>query len=365
MNETFVGIDVSKDSLEVALRPSNTVQSFTNDDEGIAQLIESLRPQQPALIVLEATGKYERPVARALAVEGLLFNIINPRQGRAFARATGVLAKTDRIDALLLARFAEVLQPEARSLKDEQTEALSDLVIRRRQIVEMITAEKNRLALATKRVRRDIQVHIRWMEKRLEDINDDIDELIRQSPLWREKDKLLQSVTGVGPVLASTILASLPELGTLNRKQIAALVGVAPFNRESGRYKGKQKIQGGRAWFGTCFRWQDASSAPTRAAVLLRAARGKRQTQKTGPHGLHAKASGDPQYHVKERHELAKSTSIITRLATQLLYPQGRGRSRMGPQDSFLVLRPYFSKVVFTTRHISSTGGSSPVQMRI
>lgn len=247
MNETFVGIDVSKDSLEVALRPSNTVQSFTNDDEGIAQLIESLRPQQPALIVLEATGKYERPVARALAVEGLLFNIINPRQGRAFARATGVLAKTDRIDALLLARFAEVLQPEARSLKDEQTEALSDLVIRRRQIVEMITAEKNRLALATKRVRRDIQVHIRWMEKRLEDINDDIDELIRQSPLWREKDKLLQSVTGVGPVLASTILASLPELGTLNRKQIAALVGVAPFNRESGRYKGKQKIQGGRA----------------------------------------------------------------------------------------------------------------------
>jgi transposase len=247
MNETFVGIDVSKDSLEMALRPSNTVQSFTNDDEGIAQLIESLRPQQPALIVLEATGKYERPVARALAVEGLLFNIINPRQGRAFARATGVLAKTDRIDALLLARFAEVLQPEARSLKDEQTEALSDLVIRRRQIVEMITAEKNRLALATKRVRRDIQVHIRWMEKRLEDLNDDIDELIRQSPLWREKDKLLQGVTGVGPVLASTILASLPELGTLNRKQIAALVGVAPFNRESGRYKGKQKIQGGRA----------------------------------------------------------------------------------------------------------------------
>lgn len=247
MNETFVGIDVSKDSLEVALRPSNTVQSFTNDDEGIAHLIESLRPQQPALIVLEATGKYERPVARALAVEGLLFNIINPRQGRAFARATGILAKTDRIDALLLARFAEVLQPEARSLKDEQTEALSDLVIRRRQIVEMITAEKNRLALATKRVRRDIQVHIRWMEKRLEDINDDIDELIRQSPLWREKDKLLQSVTGVGPVLASTILASLPELGALNRKQIAALVGVAPFNRESGRYKGKQKIQGGRA----------------------------------------------------------------------------------------------------------------------
>ena len=199
MNETFVGIDVSKDSLEVALRPSNTVQSFTNDDEGIAQLIESLRPQQPALIVLEATGKYERPVARALAVEGLLFNIINPRQGRAFARATGVLAKTDRIDALLLDRFAEVLQPEARSLKDEQTEALSDLVIRRRQIVEMITAEKNRLALATKRVRRDIQVHIRWMATRLEDINDDIDELIRQSPLGARRTSCSRASPGWGP----------------------------------------------------------------------------------------------------------------------------------------------------------------------
>lgn len=248
MNETFVGIDVSKDSLEVALRPSNTVQSFTNDEEGIAAILQLLRPQPPALIVLEATGKYERQVARALAVEGLRFNVINPRQARAFARATGILAKTDRIDALLPARFAETLRPEARQLKDEQTEALGELVTRRRQIVEMISAEKNRHAMATeKRVRRDIQVHIRWMEKRLEDINDDIDQWIRQSPLWREKDKLLQSVTGVGPVLASTILGALPELGTLNRKQIAALVGVAPFNRESGRHKGKQKIQGGRS----------------------------------------------------------------------------------------------------------------------
>lgn len=248
MNETYVGIDVSKDSLEVALRPSNTVQSFTNDEEGIAEILQLLRPQSPALIVLEATGKYERQVARALAVEGLPFNVINPRQARAFARATGILAKTDRIDALLLARFAETLRPEARSLKDEQTEALGELVTRRRQIVEMITAEKNRHAMATeKHVRRDIQVHIRWMEKRLDDLNDDIDQWIRQSPLWREKDQLLQSVTGVGPVLASTILGSLPELGTLNRKQIAALVGVAPFNRESGRHKGKQKIQGGRS----------------------------------------------------------------------------------------------------------------------
>jgi transposase len=246
MNETYVGIDVSKDSLEVALRPSEHVQCFSNDEEGIAQLIQVLRPQQPTLIVLEATGKFERPVARALAIEGLPLNIINPRQGRAFARATGVLAKTDQIDALLLARFAEALKPEARSLKDEQTEALNDLVIRRRQIVDMITAEKNRRALASKRVRRDIDVHIRWMDKRLQAINEDIDDWIQQSPLWRGKDKLLQSVIGVGPVLASTLLGALPELGTLNRKQIAALVGVAPFNRESGRYKGKQKIQGGR-----------------------------------------------------------------------------------------------------------------------
>ena len=209
-------------------------------------MVQWLRVEAPSLIVLEATGKFELRVARALAEEGLLFNIINPRQSRAFAKATGILAKTDRIDALVLARFAEVLQPEARPLKTEETEALSDLVTRRRQVVEMITAEKNRQVTASKRVRRDIQAHIRWLEKRLEDLNDDIDDLIRQSPLWREKEKLLQSVSGVGPVLVSTILGALPELGTLNRKQIAALVGVAPFNRESGRFRGKRTILGGR-----------------------------------------------------------------------------------------------------------------------
>jgi transposase len=209
-------------------------------------LVQWLRGEASSLIVLEATGKFELPLARALAMEGLLFNIINPRQARAFAKAIGILAKTDRIDALVLARFAEVLQPEARTLKTEETEALSDLVTRRRQVVEMITAEKNRQGTASKRIHRDIQTHIRWLEKRLEDLNDDIDELIRKSPLWREKEKLLQSVSGVGPVLVSTLLGALPELGTLNRKQIAALVGVAPFNRESGRYRGKQTILGGR-----------------------------------------------------------------------------------------------------------------------
>jgi transposase len=245
-NPCYVGIDVSKESLEVALRPSGKQQRFSNDDEGVARLVQFLRGEAPALIVLEATGKFELRIARALAVAGLLFNIINPRQARAFAKATGILAKTDRIDALVLARFAEVLQPEARSLKPEETEALCDLVTRRRQVVEMITAEKNRQGTASKRVRRDIQAHIRWLEKRLEDLNDEIDDLIRQSPLWREKEKLLQSVSGVGPVLVSTLLGALPELGTLNRKQIAALVGVAPFNRESGRHRGKQTILGGR-----------------------------------------------------------------------------------------------------------------------
>ena len=245
-NPCYVDIDVSKESLEVALRPSGKWQTFPNADEGVARLVQLLRTEAPALIVLEATGKYELRVARALAEEGLLFNIINPRQSRAFAKATGILAKTDRIDALMLARFAEVLQPEARSLKTEETEALGDLVTRRRQVVEMITAEKNRQGTASKRVRRDIQAHIRWLEKRLEDLNDEIDDLIRKSPLWREKDKLLQSASGVGPVLVSTLLGALPELGTLNRKQIAALVGVAPFNRESGRHRGKRTILGGR-----------------------------------------------------------------------------------------------------------------------
>lgn len=245
-NPCYVGIDVSKESLEVSLRPSGKQQTFGNDDEGIARLVQFLHAEAPSLIVLEATGKFERPLARTLAEEGLLFNILNPRQSRAFAKATGILAKTDRIDAMMLARFAEVLQPEARPLKTEQTEALSELVTRRRQVVEMITAEKNRRVTASKRVRRDIQAHIRWLEKRLEDLNDEIDELIRKSPLWREKDKLLQSVSGVGPVTASTMLGALPELGTLNRKQIAALVGVAPFNRESGRHRGKRTILGGR-----------------------------------------------------------------------------------------------------------------------
>ena len=203
-NPCYVGIDVSKESLEVALRPSGKQQTFQNDDEGVARLVQLLGTEAPALIVMEATGKYELRVARALAEEGLLFNIINPRQSRAFAKATGILAKTDRIDALMLARFAEVLQPEARSLKTEETEALGELVTRRRQVVEMITAEKNRQGTASKRVRRDIQAHIRWLEKRLKDLNDEIDDLIRKSPLWREKDKLLQSVSGVGPVLVST-----------------------------------------------------------------------------------------------------------------------------------------------------------------
>ena len=248
MNENlcYVGIDVSKESLEVALRPSRKQQTFGNDDEGVARLVQFLHVEAPSLIVLEATGKFELRVARALAEACLLFNIINPRQSRAFAKATGILAKTDHIDAMMLARFAEVLQPDARPLKTEQTEALSDLVTRRRQVVEMITAEKNRQVTASKRVRRDIQAHIRWLEKRLEDLNDEIDDLIRKSPLWREKDKLLQSVSGVGPVTASTMLGALPELGTLNRKQIAALVGVAPFNRESGRHRGKRTILGGR-----------------------------------------------------------------------------------------------------------------------
>lgn len=245
-NPCYVGIDVSKESLEVALRPSGKQLTFQNDDKGVARLVQLLGTEAPALIVMEATGKYELRVARALAEKGLLFNIINPRQSRAFAKATGILAKTDRIDALMLARFAEVLQPEARSLKTEETEALGELVTRRRQVVEMITAEKNRQGTASKRVCRDIQAHIRWLEKRLKDLNGEIDDLIRKSPLWREKDKLLQSASGVGPVLVSTLLGALPELGTLNRKQIAALVGVAPFNRESGRHRGKRTILGGR-----------------------------------------------------------------------------------------------------------------------
>lgn len=242
----FVGIDVSKAQLDVAVRPEGRF-SVVHDEHGVAELLTQFHALRPTLIVLEATGGMELPLTSALALAGLPVVVINPRQVRDFAKATGQLAKTDAIDAQVLAHFAEVIRPEPRPLPDEQTQALAALVARRQQLIEMLTAEKNRLASARTSVRKNLRAHIAWLERALRQADTDLADAIRQSPVWREKDELLRSVPGIGPVLTSTLLANLPELGTLTHKQIAALVGVAPLNRDSGRLRGRRTVWGGRA----------------------------------------------------------------------------------------------------------------------
>ncbi len=243
----FVGIDVSKDTLDVATRPVSSVVQVTNDEAGVRALLARLRASAPTLIVLEATGGYERAAVAALAAAGLPVVVANPRQVRAFARATGQLAKTDAIDAALLALFAERVRPEIRRLPDAEAQALDALLTRRRQLLEMLVAEQNRHALATPPVRRGIAQHVRWLQRRLEDVDGDLDRAVQASPVWRTKENLLRSVPGVGPVLSRTLLGELPELGRLGRKEIAALVGVAPLARDSGHFRGHRGAWGGRA----------------------------------------------------------------------------------------------------------------------
>lgn len=244
----YVGIDVSKATLDVALGSDGEVIQVANDEPGTAQLLTRLEKEAPALVVMEATGGYEAQVAGAIAGSGLSVAVVNPRQVRDFAKATGVLAKTDRIDARVLARFAEAVRPEPRPLPDQQTKELLELLSRRRQIVEMLTMEKNRLGtVTTQRAKKSLQKHIAWLEEALRRANDDIDMAVRNSPAWREQEDLLRSVPGIGPVTARTLLAELPELGSLNRQKIAALVGVAPLNRDSGTTKGTRTCWGGRA----------------------------------------------------------------------------------------------------------------------
>jgi transposase len=234
----YVGIDVAKAQLDVFIRPSGERLSVANDELGIRRLLGQLGPSD--FVIVEATGGLEAPLAGTLATRGIGVAIVNPRQVRDFARATGRLAKTDRLDAEVLARFGEVVQPAPRPLADAQAQALEALVTRRRQIVEMQTAEKNRRTSAPKLLYRSIDEHIRWLERRLEDIDNELGTMIRETPLWRERDELLRSVPGVGTVLSRTLLAQLPELGMLNRKEIAALAGLAPFNRDSGTLRGSR-----------------------------------------------------------------------------------------------------------------------------
>ena len=246
--EIFIGIDVSKARLDVHVRPDGRRWQVTNDARGRHELVAEVRALAPRLVVLEATGGLELPMATELSAAGVAVAIVNPRQVRDFAKALGRLAKTDGIDSEVLALFGEKLCPEARPLKDEQQRALSALLSRRRQLVEMCSAEKNRLGSATDpSVRKDLKAHIRWLEKRLNDVNNDLDQMIRRSPVWKAKEDLLRGFTGVGPTVARTLTAELPELGTLNRKQIAALAGLAPFNRDSGTQHARRCIFGGRA----------------------------------------------------------------------------------------------------------------------
>ena len=247
MMDIYVGIDVSKDGLDIAARPGGETWRVANDEEGIEALLEHLRGMRPALVVLEASGGYERPLVAALAASKLLVAVVNPRQARDFAKATGKLAKTDELDARALAHFAEAVRPQVRPVPDEQAQEFAAIIARRRQVVGMLVAEGNRLETAAPPVRGRIEAHIEFLRAELDDLDADLDRVIRESPLWREKDELLRSVPGVGPKVSATLLANLPELGTLDNKKLAALVGVAPLNRDSGVFRGKRRVWGGRA----------------------------------------------------------------------------------------------------------------------
>ena len=243
----FAGIDVSKDRLDVAALPSGEVWSLEHDESGIEALVQKLGELHLESVIVEATGGLERTLVASLAAAAIPVIVINPRQVRDFAKATGQLAKTDSIDAMILALFGQRVRPERRELPDEETQALESLLVRRRQIIEMLVAENHRVPLASAAISKDLKAHIHFLEKRVERVDAEIDLAIKKSPVWRTKDALFRSVPGVGPVLSRTLLAELPELGRVSNNQISKLVGVAPLNRDSGRFRGKRRIWGGRA----------------------------------------------------------------------------------------------------------------------
>jgi transposase len=241
-----IGIDVAKLHLDVAVRPSGDQWQAPNSEEGIAGLLDRLKPLAPSLIVLEASGGWELAVVAALAEAKLPVAVVNPRQVRDFAKAVGQLAKTDRLDARVIARFGEAVRPAPRPLPDADAQALGALLARRRQLIAMRTAERQRLGTALAAVRPRIEAHLAWLDQELADLDDDLGRRLRESPLWREREDLLRSVPGVGPVVATTLVAELPELGRLDGKRIAALVGLAPLARDSGTLRGKRLVWGGR-----------------------------------------------------------------------------------------------------------------------
>ena len=246
-HDFFIGIDVSKESLDVGIRPTGESFTFPNTGSGIALLVQHLKGLKPERIVVEATGGQETAVVGELAAHEFPVAVINPRQARDFAKATGRLAKTDEMDAHVLAHFGDALRPEVRPLKDRELQELTALVSRRRQLVEMRTAEKNRLLSAPEGTVEGMEKHITWLDKEIADADDDLGKKLRESPVGREKDEILQSMKGVGEATSFVLITELPELGTLDRKKIAALVGVAPLNRDSGLFRGKRTTWGGRS----------------------------------------------------------------------------------------------------------------------
>jgi transposase len=251
MNQTsssvYIGIDVSGSTLDVAIHDTTEHFSVDNETAAIDQLVQRLITLGPTLIVMEATGKLELAVLKALCQAGLPAVAVNPRQVRNFAKATGKHAKTDRIDAFVIAHFGAVIQPVVRPLNDVQTEQLQALLLRRAQLIDMLVAEKARLERAHAAAKESLNDHIKWLKQQLTVADNDIDSFMRSSPAWRQKEDLLRSVPGIGPGAAATLIAFMPQLGSLNRREIAALTGVAPFNCDSGKHHGKRRIQGGRA----------------------------------------------------------------------------------------------------------------------
>jgi transposase len=247
MVEKFVGVDVCKDTLDIHIEPAAEAMHVAYEDKGIALVVNRLLKLTPSLIVIEATGGLETRLASELAAKGLPVAVINPRQARDFAKATGQLAKTDSVDAAVLARFARAIRPAVRAIKDADTRELDDLVTRRRQLIDMRVQETLRLGTASQVQRKSLKAHIAWLDKRIASLDDDLSKRLRSSDAWRTKDDLLQGIPGIGAVTTQTLLAKCPELGALNRRQIAALVGVAPLADDSGQHRGKRRIWGGRA----------------------------------------------------------------------------------------------------------------------
>lgn len=248
MSNVVIGIDVAKAHLDVAAIPADsTLSRVANDDAGIATLVSALHARAPALVVLEATGGFETRVATALALAGVPVAVVNPRQVRDFAKAVGQLAKTDALDAQLLALFADRVRPTPRPLPDEAQADLHALVQRRRQLVDMLVAERNRLGTVRTAARASVEAHIAWLEARIRDSDRDLTDRLKQSPVWQAREQLLRAVPGIGPQTARRLLVSLPELGALTTRQVAKLVGVAPLNVDSGQSRGRRQIWGGRA----------------------------------------------------------------------------------------------------------------------